>query len=298
MNHAIDELTIESCPLCSAANLKPIEKSTWIECRLCGLQFPNFHQKSGIVTNQFPRKPPPRGTRLARSQARLALKMVGNRELIDFGCGNGSFLMAVLSHSKNGAKKMTGVEQDWPSVLVLESLGMDVSGSLPENIENSLLTMWHSAEHLPVQGLRDILIRTCKPSNRLLISVPNGDSTAWQIHREAFAFFDRESHFAQYSRKSLSQVLDDSGWKITKYHRSPYYGLFAAIQTTLNLNRPHNEIYNLVKRQGETVPLSLLIKSAIFLLGRAPQLLLMLLAELSTSRCSSLTVSAEPKSIQ
>lgn len=284
----------ELCPICQSTDLAPIATGIYHQCRSCSFQLPLQSPFSGVVTNQFPKPPSGRGTFLARCQARLAMRVQTLSSFLDIGCGNGEYLYA-LSRVIKDHSLISGVELDSVSVAAARKAGLNISSEIAESTDNALITFWHVAEHIQVSELRSILSRLSTKNNHLLLSVPNGSSVCWEICGEAFSFFDVESHVSQFSVPSLLQLLDQSGWKVVKNFRSPWYGIFNAIQTTINLSRPHNELYNLMKRGDESPSLRLFFNSLFVLLRRVPTWCRLLLSEFSVSRASSITLLAVPK---
>jgi hypothetical protein len=284
----------DSCPLCKSKSILRLTNTEYVECRTCSLQFPLHSPTSGVVTNQFPKSPTGSGTRLAVRQAKLALKIAPNGSFIDLGCGSGEYLYALKRRSPN-VQSIIGVERDELSQTAARNAGLMILSDMPNEVHNSLISMWHSAEHFSPQLLQTLLRQLNSSGNSLLIAVPNGDSRAWIKYRESFAFFDPKSHLVQYTPTSLEKMLMDSGWVIEKFYYSFFYGLFNAIQTTLNLTRSRNELYNLVKREGKRPSLQLVLKSLTSLFFKSPHLVMLLLAETNKKRGSTLLISARPR---
>lgn len=284
------------CLLCGSPEIQGVSRSDWLECGSCTLVFPPSAPLSGVVTNQIPRAPKKSGTLLTQSQARLAMRVIGSRSLVDFGCGNGAFLMT-FKNRDSAMRSTLGVELDQQSRNAAIGAGLVVATEYESSIQNVLVTFWHSAEHLSISDFRTILINMHHPSNRLIISVPNGSSLAWSLHKENFAFFDSESHMVQYNYRSLTQLLDECGWTTTKKYRMPLYGIFCAIQTAINLSRPRNELYAFLKR-GARRPSVLNLGLNMFALFRAaPELFRLLGAEFTNTRAACLTIEASPRQL-
>jgi hypothetical protein len=287
-------MSISACGVCGSTDLKPICGTQMTECTSCTVQYPSETPLSGVVTNQLPVSPSGKGSFLARSQARIALKYRGNRGVMDIGCGNGSFLYA-LSQLQKQSFSISGVELDPSSIVAARAAGIEVHESVPAGTNNVLVTMWHVAEHFHVRDLQRLLNELNDDHNLLLISVPNGHSVSWKRYGERFSFYDAESHMVQYTPDSLERLLDSCNWKVLREIRTPTYGAFNAIQTGINLWRPHNELYNLLKRRGGSLSISLAIKTGIALAKSLIPVSRMILAEFNSKRSSTYTILAESR---
>ena len=286
------ETSVFICPLCGCSEFEHIDCINWLVCRSCTLQFPREMPNTGAVTNQFPSSPSGRPTRLARRQADLATLCRDGRSVLDIGCGNGSFLHA-MRFSCPGIS-LTGVEVDPDSSNAAKDAGLTILNSVPQKVQGSLITLWHVGEHFRPPELLDILKSVCDETNLLLISVPNGDSISWRYHGDSFAFFDSHSHMVQYTKQSLERLLNQSGWSVQSYLRTPMYGMFNAIQTTLNLDHEHNSVYHALKRGGKRLTINMILRSMVSMLRHPRPLMRMLLAERHPELASSLTVLAAP----
>jgi hypothetical protein len=289
-------MSIEECDLCGSTNVGALAGTKMIECRECTVQFPVEAPTSGVVTNQTPRPPSGRGPLLARRQAKLAYKVNLHKRLIDFGCGNGAFLHSFKQIDGDNCKIM-GIELDESSVSAAQGAGIEVVHAVPDDVDHTMFTMWHVAEHLPVNTLRQELKKISRGDNQLLISVPNGDSHSWNRYKEMFSFFDSKSHMVQFTPISLEKLLQESGWDIQREIHTPIYGIFNAIQTGINLSRPHNEMYELLKRESDSVKAILYLKSLFAATRAIIPIVSMLIYEMNKKRGSSYTVLATAKGV-
>jgi hypothetical protein len=284
----------KSCELCGFSEFKAISKSDMQQCLSCSIQYPDFVPPTGIVTNQNPVSPTGRGSFLARSQAKMVQGIYNNRRIVDIGCGNGAFLYAFKDLEPN-AQKVIGVELDEESRLAAIGAGISVSEEIPNDIRDALVSMWHVAEHISVDEFRQLLAQLSHDDNSLLISVPNGNSYSWIKFGKNFSFYDSKSHLVQYTPGSLKKILMDTGWIIEKEFRTPIYGIFNAIQTGINLSKPHNAMYKSIKRDGNDISASNLLKAIPPIVRAIIPILMMLIYEIKKTRCSSYTVLASAK---
>jgi 2-polyprenyl-3-methyl-5-hydroxy-6-metoxy-1,4-benzoquinol methylase len=282
------------CPLCSSTDIQQIPKTSYTQCRQCTIQFPRVAPLTGVVTNQFPKSPNGKGTRLARAQVKLIKRVGSKKNFLDLGCGNGEFLYA-LSRTSTSSAAIQGIELDQQSIEAAQNAGLSISTVIPTVVTNTTITMWHVAEHIEPQKLIEMLSQLSEGDNELMISVPNGESISWLKYHEKFSFFDPTSHVTQFTTKSLQILLDNANWHIVSFHRTPWYGIFNAIQTALNLSRPRNELYELLKRKKAKPSPKVLVATFCSLIANLIPLMRMLIAEVSISSSSSLTVLAIPK---
>lgn len=286
-----------TCELCGSTSLNHMPGTQMIECLSCAIQYPREIPTSGIVMNQAPISPSGRGTLLARAQAKLVSKVNNRQCLVDLGCGNGAFLHAFRQHHNNNCR-IIGVELDKLSANAARAAGITVAEEVPRDLTDAMITMWHVAEHFPVHELKLELTKLSKGNNLLLVSVPNGNSHSWKKHHEKFSFYDSKSHMVQYTPTSLSKLLQDSGWDIQQKFRTPVYGIFNAIQTGMNLTRPHNEVYNSIKREGKSFSIALCSRSLFAAIRAVIPILSMVIYESSKERGSSFTVLATTRKLQ
>ena len=285
---------VQTCDLCGSLGFRQIANSKMIECEGCTIQYPIQVPESGVVTNQFPISPSGRGSLLSRWQARFTHKFSGKNQLIDFGCGNGSFLYAI-NRVFSSSQRTMGIEPDRSSKEAAVRAGIFVVDEIPPNTSDTLITMWHVAEHILVTDFKRILKDLSRNGNQLLISVPNGASYSWCRYFQSFSYYDSKSHLVQFTPRSLTTLLNDTNWQIEKEFRTPVYGVFNAFQTGLNLYGSHNELYNYLKRGGNSLTPSVLLKTLLTIIRAAGPILMMLLFEFSKERCSCYTVLCNPR---
>ena len=287
----------QACELCGSDKIQTIPGTRMKECQNCTIQYPKEIPATGIVTNQAPISPTGRGTLLARSQAKLVRKVSKSMCLVDIGCGNGAFLHAFAQLDDNDCR-IIGVELDELSATAATAAGITVIEEVPRDLTNAMITMWHVAEHFTVYELKQELNKLSQGDNLLLVSVPNGNSHSWNKHHEKFSFYDSKSHMVQYTPISLSKLLQESGWDVKQKFRTPVYGFFNAIQTGMNLTRPHNEVYNSIKREGKSFSIALFSRSLFAAIRAVIPILSMVIYESSKERGSSFTVLATTRKLQ
>lgn len=172
--------------------------------------------------------------------------------LVDMGSGSGRFLF----HNQAWFHSHTGVEITQPCVAFSRAeLGLNVVTSV-EAVERapSVVTFWHSMEHLPSDVLNHVLDRLAQLSNlrtRLVVSVPNGHALQYRLFHGNFALDDPGAHVHVFTPQSLDLLLARFGFRRISTVFSPEYSAFSAVQTALNLAMPnalHDYAYHRLKR--------------------------------------------------
>ncbi len=255
-----------ACPVCSSRRVRhPRRPDLPIECRDCGHGDSSHAVRSGEVVNQDPdRDPPSRPGLLHRDQLRIIAPLLRRGgPLIDIGCSSGTLLRHALDHIGAPASSY-GTEISEPNRRAAARAGVRVEQELAEVGAGAVVTMWHSAEHFPLPTLRTLLSDLRSRSDddvRLVVSVPNGASLQWKLFRSRWTYFDPGAHFSQFTPRSLDHLVGECGWRRSASPRTPVYGAFGAIQSSINLLRPHNELYLALKRGEGRVPPSRLALS-------------------------------------
>ncbi|WP_209010753.1 class I SAM-dependent methyltransferase [Labrenzia sp. PHM005] len=138
---------------------------------------------------------------------------VTGKHIVEFGCGDGSFLHAV----QNEAQSCCGVELQDDYVTALNANGISCHTSLsalPDNSMDSALS-FHVLEHLPEpKPILQELYRVLKPGGLLVAEVPHAkDVLLNELKSEAFKAFTLWSqHLVLHTRDSLSRLLASSGY--------------------------------------------------------------------------------------
>lgn len=185
--------------------------------------------------------------------------------LLDVGSASGKFLYNL----KNKFRGSAGVEIT-PECIKFskDQLQLRIVQKISElaDVKLSVVTFWHTMEHIPFPELQEILSFIKKHStadSKLIISVPNADSTLYRLNGSNFAYYDNASHIHQFSPRSLDLLLGQFGFVQERRFFSFAYSFFGYLQTWLNSgNLKRNFLYFFLKR-GEKFGLN---KPKIYLL--------------------------------
>ena len=281
-----------SCFICGGGRRVPSTRD-YLACLDCGHEVLRGGQSQTFMINDKidpSRRPKP--DLLVRFQSSVVEKARKSRRLlVDIGSGSGKFLF----HNRAAFASLLGVEVTPENVrYATEVLGLPVRTSLPDDLPApSVVTFWHSLEHIPVEAMDAILGKlsgACDAESRVVISVPNNRSLQYQWFREGYAYYDAPNHLHQFSPQSLDRLMRRHGFKKTKTFFSPAYIVFGYVQGVLNLIMPiHNYFYYRSKRGADfgfsrpkltlldfinsimlivAIPISLILSLADFLLSQ------------------------------
>lgn len=188
-----------------------------------------------------------------RFQVGLATAQAEDHTLLwDIGSGSGRFLFHVKKHF--GAHLGIEITEDCIR-FGREQLGLNIQTSLEgASGQPTLVTMWHSLEHMPTPVIESLLPRIRKSlakSGRLLISVPNGGSRHFSFFGAKSVYYDLPNHIHQFSAESLERLLERHGFRPLSYHGSFMYAFFGSLLSFINLLSPrHNYLYEEVRRKA------------------------------------------------
>ena len=158
---------------------------------------------------------------------RRYVELAGHSQVLDVGCGAGTFLMRVRETS--GAD-VHGVDlKDLTHLPGFDLINFHHGLFYEQSFSGrrfDLITMWHFLEHDydPVRTLaqaRDLLT----DDGRLVIEVPRLDSVSWLLFRERWPGLQAPQHTALYSRESLLNLVAGAGLEVVEYLP---YGAFPA----------------------------------------------------------------------
>jgi 2-polyprenyl-3-methyl-5-hydroxy-6-metoxy-1,4-benzoquinol methylase len=155
---------------------------------------------------------------LASAAVMEALKLSARTtgRLLDFGCGDGSF----MSRMQWVGWQVSGIEQDRKAADSLRARrGFDVRPSLDDFADCAgkfdLITVSHVIEHLadPVATLR-ALRRFLGPGGQLIVVTPNANSLGARVFGKFWRGLEPPRHFNVFTPKSLRYALGQADYTI------------------------------------------------------------------------------------
>jgi hypothetical protein len=242
--------TAESCPACGGTELAGSTKD-YARCRSCGHEtLVAAPATAAIVNDRLDRDDAGRPNALDRFKSSvLRAAARSHRLLVDVGCASGRF----LRQNAGAFERAVGVEVTPECVRYARSLGLHVETDLEGLREApSVVTFWHSLEHLPsgtIAAMLGLIRERSTPETALIVSVPNADSFQYLLLRERFAFYDAPHHVHQFTPRSLDRLLERHGFERVGGCGSLTYAAFGWLQGALNLfNSRHDYLYYRRKR--------------------------------------------------
>jgi SAM-dependent methyltransferase len=165
---------------------------------------------------------------------RFVASVVRPASLLDFGCGDGGFLLA--ASAKGWSAK--GVEITPKHA---RSKGLDVVERIEDTAGSfDLITLWHSLEHVrsPREVLGTLSTRLA-PGGRMIVSVPNFDSHQARLFGAKWFHLDVPRHLFHFTPLALERLFDICGFKVVrKWNLETEIDLFGWTQSILNLMMP------------------------------------------------------------
>lgn len=146
------------------------------------------------------------------------ISKLGRSTILDVGCGKPTFLKLLRKRHSCQAIGTDFSDEGWKNEPTLYEnltlLAADIHDldTLPK-VDG--ITMWHYLEHdyNPAKTLQK-LITFSKQSTRLIIEVPNYDSSSRRQFKSHWAGYHTPRHTALYTPKTMEKLLHNNGWKV------------------------------------------------------------------------------------
>ena len=143
-----------------------------------------------------------------------------NSLILDVGCGQPSFLKKC--QERLGCRTMgidfsdKGWADDEKKYEDIDLLVGEIS-DLPEQLHPDVISMWHYLEHdyTPIENL-SYLKSLSKPETKLVIEIPNFDSSSRRKYGKHWAGWHTPRHTSLFSPNNVELCLNKSGWKVDK----------------------------------------------------------------------------------
>ncbi len=256
----------KACRICGCKTFRE-SVEPYISCTSCGHEYHKSKPSTKYIINDDLSSENPDTTNsldLFKSRV-LKSSMASHDVLVDIGSASGKFLY----QNKKFFRKHLGIEITKESIdFSRKKLRLNISTTLNLKEKISVVTFWHSIEHIPIDKAEKLLRNIEKHSQkdtRLIISVPNSGSLMYNLFGKDWAYFDKSSHYNQFSRKSMDLLLKKYNFFPKRDFYSFSYTMFGYLQGFLNVfNGIHNFLYYYQKRGND------------FSLGKFPILMLLI----------------------
>ncbi len=250
-----DVVTQGACFVCGSNEFDALT-AEYRRCRECGHELLNAAMTQGYMVND-PLEPGDAKKvgmldRFKNNVLRHFCEKINRACLVDVGSSSGKFLL----QNADAFEKAIGIEVTPKAIkFSRDVLGLEVYESIRDvNVNISVVTFWHSLEHIPADDMLDMLEGISSQMSlggKVIVSVPNNNSIQYRLFRTAYAFFDVPHHIHQFSPYSLDCLLKRFGFSKVSGVLSWPYNIFGYIQSILNfLTGTHNYLYYRLKRQS------------------------------------------------
>lgn len=235
-------MELRKCYLCGSESAPIIHKGTRgghdeidvLRCDECGLvrlsesidEVDEFYSKSGMRDNRIESIEKARKLTRTDDKRRFIMteKLLDDKSVLDFGCGDGGYLI----RAKSIAKQVAGIEMEDAMRESLVAEGVECHKSLSEVGKFDVITMFHVLEHLvdPILYLAELKSHL-KQGGKLVIETPNSEDALLSLYGcEAFADFTYwNCHVYLYNTATLSLLAKKVGWKVLYSSQVQRYSL-------------------------------------------------------------------------
>ncbi len=232
---------VNECPICGGTAFRPFlqcidhtvshETFSLQECVQCHLvitsprpqnsDLPKYYQSPNYISHSTTSNTLlDRAYRIARGlNLRWKLNIIRKhaddqaRQLLDFGCGTGQFLLAAIKRGYIAA----GVEPTTTAREFAQQLtGINIMPSLPNTANRyDIITLWHVLEHVPdLNSQLDGLASALAQNGTMFIAVPNHRSADANQYKSLWAGYDVPRHLWHFSKPTMEDLLRKHSLKL------------------------------------------------------------------------------------
>ncbi|MDO9512824.1 MAG: class I SAM-dependent methyltransferase [Bacteroidales bacterium] len=242
-----------NCPICYQQKFKPYlstidysvsqECFDIIECEICGHKstFPlpvdldpyynseSYHPhevSSGSFIEKAYRFVRTINLRLKFDQLR---RLGSGLEILDYGCGTGEF----LDFCKSQGFYVSGYEPNSKAGLLTSKRGITMVelNDIQKAVRKyDIISLWHVLEHIPdLNSTVEMLKRNLRPEGRILIAVPNIQSTDSYLYSKSWAALDVPRHLHHFSPAILNRLFNNNGFVLDYRGRLLFDSFYIAL---------------------------------------------------------------------
>lgn len=141
-------------------------------------------------------------------------KEIKDKKVLDFGCGNGGFLI----NAQKTSQKAAGIELQKSLAEFYAEKGLEVASDIEHISEKfDFITMFHVLEHIkdPTEILQKLGSKLT-PDGQIIIEVPNSNDALISIYKNySFMNFTYWScHLYLFNEQTLSSIIENAGFKL------------------------------------------------------------------------------------
>jgi len=159
-------------------------------------------------------------------------KLEVGKKLLDVGSGSGYF----LNHMSQNGYDGTGVEiSEKARELCKQKFGIEAS--IPSQFLNKkldkdfdLITLWHVFEHVyTFDEYFTLFSDSLKPNGRLILALPNCNSSDAKMYSEHWAAYDTPRHLWHFTPETIEKFAAKRGFSLEQKYRLPLDPFFNAL---------------------------------------------------------------------
>lgn len=148
-------------------------------------------------------------------------KNKSNFSILDVGCGNPSFLVAIQKKMKADCTGIDFSDNGWKDKNLenIQLLKTTIANFIPDK-KFDVVTLWHYLEH--DYNLQETVIKlyNCiKPGGKLIIEVPDYKSITARHQQEFWEGWHSPRHLTFFSKKGFQKLFTTDKWTIIKHQR-------------------------------------------------------------------------------
>lgn len=165
-----------------------------------------------------------------RQKLNLIQKYTSGKELLDYGCGAGTFLKFCQTNNYIVQGYEPNKQAAAQARNLLETPIITTQSQLKTEHTYDIATAWHVIEH--VHELRDtlkLLRKKIKPHGYIFIAVPNINSADAKHYKEYWAAYDVPRHLYHFSQDSFSFLIKACKLKLLAVHPMKFDAYYVSL---------------------------------------------------------------------
>lgn len=238
---------VSACPVCLSCSLSRLPKLRHIgysRCRDCGFTFANpipsnaflerfynsdfYNNYRSLEAEQIPSDRYYSASFSDVCRVADLVQIDRSARILDFGCGPGS--LVALMRDERGYTNVEGLELNQQSVAVARSrYGLEIASALDQLRERQydLIFLVEVIEHVPrPREFIDVVSSFLKPGGTLLVTTDSVRNLPSHLFPRYSGHFTGPSHVSLFTETSMSRLLRQSGYKITRLDTDPSHEFF------------------------------------------------------------------------